>query len=136
MACLQCVCRIITVLGSTIVWGMATTKPFFCSLSVSFLEMCPDRAAEATLPLLSMDIMLECITVSVATDTTSGLNADVNAAAIHALGLLVAHAAHLVGLSSEHRHNAARSSSSTVGLHTSPHAKYHVFWAIMQVLTG
>ena len=89
-------------------------------------------AAKAALPLLSM---LDCNTVLIAAATTNGFNADVNAAAIHALGLLIAHAARLVGLNSEHRHNAARSSSSTVALHTSANAKHHVFWAIMQVLT-
>ena len=97
--------------------------------------LCPDTAAEASLPLLSVDTMLlDCYTVSIATAANNGVYADVNAAAIHALGLLIAHTAHLVTLNSEHRHNAARSSFSNVPLHTSAHAKHHVFWAIMQVL--
>lgn len=84
------------------------------------------------LPAVGMMLMQ----VSMLLPTTSDVDADVNAAAIHALGLLIAHAAHLIGLNSEHRHNAARSSSSTVALHTLTHAKHNVFWAIMEVPTG
>lgn len=86
-------------------------------------------------PLLpAVAVML--MQMSMLLPTTSTVDADVNAAAVHALGLLIAHAAHLIGVDSEHRHNAARSSSSTVALHTLTHAKHNVFWAIMQVPTG
>ena len=107
--------------------------------------LCPDIAAEATPARLPVNsIMLDCRIkhcssnghTTIATDTTSAAHADVNAAAIHALGLLIAHAAHLIALTSEHRHSAARSSSGTAALHTSAYTKHHVFWAIMQVLTG
>lgn len=80
-------------------------------------------------------MMLDCNLVSIATIASNGVYADVNAAAIHALGLLIAHTAHLLALNSERRHNAARSGFSNVPLHTLAHTKHHVFWAIMQVLT-
>ena len=60
------------------------------------------------------------------------LGADVNAAVVHALGLLIAHAAHMIGLNTDHRPNAGHSSFGTA-LQTSVHLKTHVFWAIMQV---
>ncbi|DBA73281.1 TPA: Palmitoyltransferase [Trebouxia sp. C0004] len=60
----------------------------------------------------------------------------VNAAVMHALGLFVAHAAHMVGLNSDHRRHAARSSSTGSLLHStaSGPAKTHVFWAILQAI--
>ncbi|KAL3134915.1 hypothetical protein ABBQ32_007880 [Trebouxia sp. C0010 RCD-2024] len=58
----------------------------------------------------------------------------VSAAVVHALGLLIAHAAHMIGQNTEHRHNAGRASFGTAALPTSVHIKTHVFWAIMQAI--
>lgn len=61
--------------------------------------------------------------------------ADVNAAVLHAMGLLLAFAAHIFGSHSDHRKHPLRSGPDGIILHatSTPHAKTGVFWATMQV---
>lgn len=64
--------------------------------------------------------------------------ADVNAAVLHAMGLLLAHAAHMFGSHSDQRKHPLRSGPDGIILHATftPHAKTGVFWATMQVTTS
>lgn len=61
--------------------------------------------------------------------------ADVNAAVMHAMGLLIAHAAHMLGAHSDHHRRPLRSGPDGIIMHatsTAHAAKSGVFLATMQ----
>lgn len=151
-------CRITIVHGSTIVLGMATTRRSYYFLCVSLLNtpaatmhiaktqweqpgMCKIILWQCRyeVPLsFTCCVAMVCPLKPICSLSSVSASADVNAAAVHALGLLIAHAAHLLGLNTEHRRQFVRSGSGSnvYSTHASAHAKPHVFWAVMQVMSG